>query len=185
MAAARVSVAARLISSPCQGFGLTFRGGSLSSSAPAAPASLRHFAAESGVPRLRLRGLPFAATAADVAGVFKDFRLAPGSPAGQSVEVLRGHSSRPTGQAFAYFVDVAEAMKAKDAINGQPCFAVGSNLYRLEVMEDFKDRRVIITDEDAPGDITEEGLRDKVRRSMVGKEYAEKAAMKKFKYRQW
>lgn len=61
-----------------------------------------------GLPRLRLRGLPFHATSHDIRGFFQGFRLA--SPA---VELLR-NGRRPTGQAFAYFEDVVEAMKAKD-----------------------------------------------------------------------
>ncbi len=68
----------------------------------------RSFASETGLPRLRLRGLPFHATSRDIRGFFQGFRLA--SPA---VELLR-NGRRPTGQAFAYFEDVVEAMKAKD-----------------------------------------------------------------------
>lgn len=71
-------------------------------------AAARSFASESGLPRLRLRGLPFHATSHDIRDFFQGFRLA--SPA---VELLR-NGRRPTGQAFAYFEDVVEAMKAKD-----------------------------------------------------------------------
>lgn len=72
-------------------------------------ATARSFASESGLPRLRLRGLPFHATSHDIRGFFHGFRLA-SDPA---VELLR-NGRRPTGQAFAYFEDVVEAMKAKD-----------------------------------------------------------------------
>lgn len=66
-----------------------------------------------GLPRLRLRGLPFHATSHDICGFFQGFRLAsPASDPGP-VELLR-NGRRPTGQAFAYFEDVVEAMKAKD-----------------------------------------------------------------------
>eukprot|EP00931_Biecheleriopsis_adriatica_P003883 TRINITY_DN105639_c0_g1_i1.p1 TRINITY_DN105639_c0_g1~~TRINITY_DN105639_c0_g1_i1.p1 ORF type:complete len:188 (-),score=58.00 TRINITY_DN105639_c0_g1_i1:131-673(-) len=147
-------------------------------------AALRRFSAESGLPRLRLRGLPFHATAQDVETIFSGFRLAAGSHSGTAVEFLRGHGRRPTGQAFAYFDDVTEAMRAKDALDGQACYVVGSSVYRLELLEDFKGR-AIVTEEDVPGDIEEEKLRDKVRKSMVGKKYQEKLDMKKFKFRQW
>lgn len=43
----------------------------------------------------------------------------------------------------------------------------------------------MITDEDVPGDIVEEKLRDQVRKSMVGLKYKEKEEMKRFKFRQW
>jgi len=84
----------------------------LANAKPLAPLSLsliRSFSSESGLPRLRLRGLPFHATAYDVRGFFKGFRLAQSG----AVELLR-NGRRPTGQAFAYFQDVVEAMRAKD-----------------------------------------------------------------------
>ena len=140
-------------------------------------AAARSFASESGLPRLRLRGLPFHATSHDIRGFFQGFRLA--SP----VELLR-NGRRPTGQAFAYFEDVVEAMKAKDALDGKPCCVVGTRVYRLELMEDFRGR-AMITDEDVPGDIVEEDLRDQVRKSMVGLKYKEKLDMKRFKFRQY
>ncbi|CAJ1453919.1 unnamed protein product [Effrenium voratum] len=136
-----------------------------------ASSSIRRFATATGLPRLRLRGLPFHATARDVAGFFRGFRLAPGSHGGDAVELLRGHGRRPTGQAFAYFQDVVEAMKAKDdALDGHPCCVIGSQVYRLELLEDFAGR-AIEREEDVPGDIVEEELRDKVRKSMVGLKY--------------
>ncbi|CAE8638583.1 unnamed protein product [Polarella glacialis] len=144
----------------------------------------RGFSADTGVPRLRVRGLPYHATPYDVATFFKGFKLSAGSPSGASIELLRSHGSRPTGQAFAYFADVVEAMKAKDAMHGQPCCVVGNRLYRLDVLEDFQGR-AIVRDEDAPGDVSEEGLRDKVRKSMVGKKYQEKLDARKFLYRQY
>ena len=61
---------------------------------------------------------------------------------------------------------------------------VGTRVYRLEVLEDFRGR-ALVTDEDFPGDIVEEDLRDEVRKSMVGLKYKEKLEMKKFKFRQW
>ena len=142
-------------------------------------ATARSFASESGLPRLRLRGLPFHATSHDIRGFFQGFRLA-SDPA---VELLR-NGRRPTGQAFAYFEDVVEAMKAKDALDGKPCCVVGTRVYRLELMEDFRGR-AMITDEDVPGDIVEEDLRDQVRKSMVGLKYKEKLDMKRFKFRQY
>mmetsp|Transcript_42960 Transcript_42960/g.100082 ORF Transcript_42960/g.100082 Transcript_42960/m.100082 type:complete len:177 (-) Transcript_42960:54-584(-) len=148
------------------------------------PACQRYFSADTGLPRLRLRGLPFHATARDVEGFFQGFRLAPGSHNGSAIELLRGHGRRPTGQAFAYFEDVMEAMRAKDALHGHPCCVLGSRVYRLELLEDFRGR-AIIRDEDVPGDIEEEQLRDQVRKSMVGLKYKEKLEMRKFKFRQW
>ena len=145
---------------------------------------LRGFSADTGLPRLRLRGLPFHATAYDIEGFFKGFRLASGSHNGSAVEILRGHGRRPTGQAFAYFEDVIEAMRAKDALDGAPCCVIGSRVYRLELLEDFRGR-AIITDEDVPGDIEEESERDKVRKAMVGLKYKEKLDMKRFKFRQY
>ena len=71
-------------------------------------AAARSFASERGLLRLRLRGLPFHATSHDIRGFFQGFRLA-----SDPVELLR-NGRRPTGQAFAYFEDVVEAMKAKD-----------------------------------------------------------------------
>lgn len=82
----------------------------LANAKPLVPLPLiRSFSSESGLPRLRLRGLPFHATAYDVRGFFRGFRLAQSG----AVELLR-HGRRPTGQAFAYFQDVVEAMRAKD-----------------------------------------------------------------------
>ena len=43
----------------------------------------------------------------------------------------------------------------------------------------------MVTDEDVPGDIVEDDLRDSVRKSMVGLKYKEKLDMKKFKFRQY
>ena len=145
---------------------------------------LRSFSADTGLPRLRLRGLPFHATAFDIEGFFRGFRLAPGAHNGSAVEILRGHGRRPTGQAFAYFEDVLEAMRAKDELDGHPCCVVGSRVYRLEILEDFRGR-VVITDEDVPGDIEEQAVRDEVRKSMVGLKHREKLDMKRFKFRQY
>ena len=75
-------------------------------------------------------------------------------------------------------------MRAKDALDGQPCCMIGSRVYRLELLEDFRGR-AIITDEDVPGDIEEESERNKVRKSMVGLVYKEKLDMKRFKFRQY
>ena len=141
---------------------------------------LRRFS--TNLPRLRLRGLPFHTTVQDVAGFFQHFRLAPGS-SGATVELLR-HGRRCTGQAFAYFADASEAMRAKDELDGEPCFVVGTRVYRLELLEDFKGR-AMVRDEDLPGDVVEDELRDKVRKSMVGLKYKEKLEMKKYKFRQY
>eukprot|EP00435_Cladocopium_sp_Y103_P065191 s221_g27.t1 len=140
---------------------------------------IRSFSSETGLPRLRLRGLPFHATAHDVRGFFSGFRLAQSG----AVELLRVRR-RPTGQAFAYFQDVVEAMRAKDALDGKPCCVIGTQVYRLELMEDFRGR-AMVTDEDVPGDVVEDDLRDSVRKSMVGLKYKEKLDMKKFKFRQY
>lgn len=72
----------------------------------------------------------------------------------------------------------------QDALDGKPCCVVGTRVYRLELMEDFRGR-AMITDEDVPGDIVEEDLRDQVRKSMVGLKYKEKLDMKRFKFRQY
>mmetsp|Transcript_33527 Transcript_33527/g.69135 ORF Transcript_33527/g.69135 Transcript_33527/m.69135 type:complete len:177 (+) Transcript_33527:71-601(+) len=163
---------------------LRFHSGPFGGPGPELGIFVRSFSADTGLPRLRLRGLPFHATAYDVEGFFKGFRLAPGSHNGSAVEILRSHGRRPTGQAFAYFEDVIEAMRAKDALDGQPCCMIGSRVYRLELLEDFRGR-AIITDEDVPGDIEEESERNKVRKSMVGLVYKEKLDMKRFKFRQY
>ena len=140
--------------------------------------SVRHFSSI----RLRLRGLPQHTTALDVQGFFRHFRLAQGV-SGAPVELLR-EGRRFTGQAFAYFADVQEAMRAKDKLQGEVCYVVGTRVYRLELLEDFKGR-AMVTDEDLPGDLIEEELRDKVRKSMVGLKYKEKLEMKKYKFRQY
>merc|ERR1719329_1174759 len=98
---------------------------------------------------------------------------------GSPVELIRGLANKPTGQAFVYFDDVTEAMRAKDELDKRPWAAGGPGAsYRIEVLEDFKGR-AIVREEDHPGDITEEKLRDKVRKSMVGKKYQEKEQQKK------
>lgn len=78
-------------------------------SSPHCCACLRCFSSLA-LPRLRLRGLPFDATVHDVLGFFNGFRLA-ATPT-SAVQMLRGRHRRPTGQAFAYFDDVIEAMRA-------------------------------------------------------------------------
>ncbi|CAK0852112.1 unnamed protein product [Prorocentrum cordatum] len=96
-----------------------------------------------GPPRLRLRGLPFHATADDVRRFFRGFQLAPTSPRGADVELLRGHAGRPTGQGFAYFEDPVEAMRAADALHERPFRVDGTRVYRVDVLEDFKGRAIV------------------------------------------
>ena len=113
---------------------------------PVLVTSIRAFSSDSGLPRLRLRGLPFHATAADVRGFFQGFRLAET----KAVELLRGHGRRPTGQAFAYFQDVVEAMKAKDRVRNDRkwiqmgtvscltiCGTLGLEIFRMMCTERF------------------------------------------------
>jgi len=133
---------------------------------------------------LRVRGLPFSANTEQLLVFFQGFRLAPLSPRGRVVEMLRGLGRRPTGHAFAYFEDAMEALRAKDALHGQPFSRVGVRVYRVELLEDFASR-VIVTDEDTPGDILEEPLRDQVRKTMVGGKYREKDQFRKMLFRQW
>uniref|UniRef100_A0A7S1RFB8 RRM domain-containing protein n=1 Tax=Alexandrium catenella TaxID=2925 RepID=A0A7S1RFB8_ALECA len=146
--------------------------------------AVRSIATVGGPPRLRLRGLPFHTSEEQLLAFFQGFRLAPGSPRGRPAELLRGLGRRPTGQAFAYFADAAEAMRARDELHGRPFAAVGGRIYRAELLEDFEGR-AIVTDEDSPGDIEEEALRDKVRRTMVGAKWKEKENQKKVLYRQY
>mmetsp|Transcript_27875 Transcript_27875/g.76670 ORF Transcript_27875/g.76670 Transcript_27875/m.76670 type:complete len:168 (-) Transcript_27875:164-667(-) len=137
-----------------------------------------------GPPRLRVRGLPFHATAEQLLTLFRGFRLAPSGPRGRAAELLRGPSRRPTGQAFAYFDDVAEALRARDALHGRPFDFGEKSVRRLELLEDFEGRAILV-EEEQPGDVEEERLRDEVRRSMVGAKYREKEAQKKVLFRQW
>lgn len=144
----------------------------------------RGIATVGGPPRVRVRGLPYDANEERLVAFFRGFRLAPGSPRGRPAELLRGLGRRPTGQAFAYFEDAAEALRAVDELRGRPFSAVGGRVYRVELLEDFGGRAVV-TDEDVPGDIEEERLRDKVRKTMVGGKYREKEAQKKVLFRQY
>lgn len=134
--------------------------------------------AQVGAPlRLRLRGLPFHATVAEVHSFFNGFQVsARGGPKGKPVELLRG-KGRPIGQAFVYFDDVEEAMRAKDALHRQPWGLVGTRLYRVDVLEDFIGR-AIVYEEDSAGDIDPEKLLDKTRKGMVGARHKEKEQMK-------
>ena len=50
--------------------------------------------------------------------------------------------------------------QSQDALDGHPCCVIGSQVYRLELLEDFAGR-AIEREEDVPGDIVEEELRDK------------------------
>mmetsp|Transcript_159676 Transcript_159676/g.512369 ORF Transcript_159676/g.512369 Transcript_159676/m.512369 type:complete len:191 (-) Transcript_159676:56-628(-) len=146
----------------------------------------RHFALQAGgLPRLRFRGLPYTATTAEIRAFLTGFRLAEsGERGGAAVELLRGMRGRPSGQAFAYFEDATEAMRAKDALHRRPWSVQGTSVYRVEVLEDFQGR-VLVSEEDSPGDVTEERLRDKARKSMVGNKYRDAAQRKEVLYRQW
>mmetsp|Transcript_34455 Transcript_34455/g.75204 ORF Transcript_34455/g.75204 Transcript_34455/m.75204 type:complete len:177 (-) Transcript_34455:81-611(-) len=135
------------------------------------PAS-RQIANASGSFRLVLRGLPFSARVPEVERFFREFRTAPLGPGGKTVDILRSRG-RPTGRAFIYFDDVVEAMRAKDALHGQPFCLVGPSVYRMEVFEDFPGR-AIVRDEDSPGDIVREKLLDEMRDDMVGVKYRDK-----------
>eukprot|EP00929_Paragymnodinium_shiwhaense_P119097 TRINITY_DN90982_c0_g1_i1.p1 TRINITY_DN90982_c0_g1~~TRINITY_DN90982_c0_g1_i1.p1 ORF type:complete len:181 (-),score=36.01 TRINITY_DN90982_c0_g1_i1:121-663(-) len=126
--------------------------------------------------RLRLRGLPFTATAEQVYGFFEGFQVFPGGPNRRAVEMIRLRN-RPSGQAYVYFGDVVEAMKAKDALDGRAWGLIGSRVYRVEVLEDFPGR-AIVKEEDNPGDIIEEKLKDEARRLMFGNGHKEREQRK-------
>mmetsp|Transcript_14871 Transcript_14871/g.32113 ORF Transcript_14871/g.32113 Transcript_14871/m.32113 type:complete len:174 (-) Transcript_14871:93-614(-) len=146
----------------------------------------RSFALEaSGMPRLRLRGLPYNATANEVRAFFAGYQLAStGEKSSSPIEIVRGVGGRPTGQALAYFEDAVEAIRAKDALHKRPWCVMGTDVYRVEILEDFRGR-TLVTDEDTPGDVTEEKLRDAARKSMIGNTYRDREQMKQMKYRQY
>merc|ERR1712032_1393193 len=96
-----------------------------------------------GLPRLRVRGLPYHVTTREVLTFFDGFNLVSGSPRGAAVELLQGVGRRPSGQAVAYFDDAEEAVRAKDALHGQPFCVIGSRVYRAEVLEDFVGRAIV------------------------------------------
>ncbi|XP_026189685.1 uncharacterized protein LOC113146465 [Cyclospora cayetanensis] len=62
-------------------------------------------------PRLRVRGLPFSTTKAEVASFFKNYRLA--GPYETSVCLLTLPSGRPSGEAIVFFEDAEEAFRAQ------------------------------------------------------------------------
>ncbi|CAE7238968.1 ESRP2 [Symbiodinium natans] len=65
-------------------------------------------------PRLRLRGLPFSATEADVRAFLQGFELARTADDKGDVEIIRRSvDGLPTGHAFAYFKDWEEACRAR------------------------------------------------------------------------
>merc|ERR1740131_332104 len=63
-------------------------------------------------PRLRLRGLPFEATLADVLKFFNGFTLLEDPRMCSPVDFITHSDGRPTGQAFVYFPETAEAQRA-------------------------------------------------------------------------
>ncbi|CAE7860003.1 unnamed protein product [Symbiodinium necroappetens] len=65
-------------------------------------------------PRLRLRGLPFAASEADIHAFLQGFELAGNSDVRGDVEIIRRSSDNlPTGHALVYFKDWEEACRAR------------------------------------------------------------------------
>merc|ERR1711879_1025138 len=106
-----------------------------------------------------------------------EFQLAAAGETGPAVQLVKGRNNRPSGQAFAYFEDVTEAMRARDALHKRPFCLRGNSVYRVEVLEDFNGRGMV-KEEDCPGDVEEENLRDKARKSMVGVKYKEKEQRK-------
>lgn len=65
---------------------------------------------------LKLRGLPFSATAEDVAAFFDDPDLGISPPTTEQITIAVAHDGRPNGQAFVEFesVEAAEAATKKD-----------------------------------------------------------------------
>ncbi|KAL8425592.1 hypothetical protein Efla_004427 [Eimeria flavescens] len=61
--------------------------------------------------RLRVRGLPFSATKAEIAKFFDGFKLA--EPADSAVTLLTLPDGRPSGQAVVFFSDAEEALRAQ------------------------------------------------------------------------
>ncbi|PHJ22796.1 rna recognition motif-containing protein [Cystoisospora suis] len=61
--------------------------------------------------RLRLRGLPFQATADDVARFFEGYDLA--GPPGDAVKLAKCRNGQPSGDAYVYFRSESEARRAK------------------------------------------------------------------------
>mmetsp|Transcript_27811 Transcript_27811/g.64209 ORF Transcript_27811/g.64209 Transcript_27811/m.64209 type:complete len:155 (+) Transcript_27811:65-529(+) len=119
--------------------------------------------------RLRLRGLPFFSTRHAVRDFFHEFNIAQGDSA---IELLRDEQNRRTGHALVYFHDVIEAMRARDALHRKAFTLRHGEVYRVDVLEDFPGRAVVV-EEDLPGDITRERLRDETRKSQVGAQYKE------------
>mmetsp|Transcript_44295 Transcript_44295/g.123214 ORF Transcript_44295/g.123214 Transcript_44295/m.123214 type:complete len:191 (+) Transcript_44295:43-615(+) len=149
------------------------------------PAARRFAMMAPGTPRLRLRGLPFNATVDEVYAFMSGFRLAESGDHGPgAVRMLKGRSRKPTGQAFVYLEDAVEAFKAKDELHLRPWCVAGTRLYRVEVFEDFTGRSLVF-EEDEPGDVTEERLRDRMRKKMVGNRHKEEEQKEQVLYRQW
>mmetsp|Transcript_65042 Transcript_65042/g.121162 ORF Transcript_65042/g.121162 Transcript_65042/m.121162 type:complete len:155 (-) Transcript_65042:43-507(-) len=119
--------------------------------------------------RLRLRGLPYFVTRHAVRDFFHEFNIVKGDNA---IELLRDDRNRRSGHALVYFEDVMEAMRARDTLHRKAFCVQRGEVYRVDVLEDFPGRAVVV-EEDLPGDITRERLRDETRKTQAFARYRE------------
>ncbi|CDJ42621.1 RRM domain-containing protein, putative [Eimeria tenella] len=61
-------------------------------------------------PRLRVRGLPFGARKEDLLEFFKGYKLAPSE---DSILMILTKDKKPSGEAFVFFADAQEALRAQ------------------------------------------------------------------------
>jgi len=136
--------------------------------------------------RLRLRRLPFTARENHVREFFRGFQLADKHPAG-AVDFLKTYDQKPTGQCFVYFNDEREAMRAKDLLHDTLWVKTASQAVgRVDVLEDWTiGKRSIVKEEYVPGDIEDEGLKDKARESMLKNEYRDREERAKMTKDMW
>lgn len=133
--------------------------------------------------RLRIRGLPFQTTEAELRSFFRDFQVAEEHENG-GVHLVRGVDRRPTGHAFVHFHTEEEAIRAKEDLHLQFLYPPDAGAdtgfrrpYRVEIFEDFP-TRVVVRESWEPGDVEEEKLRDEARKSMVGARHVDKERFK-------